>query len=337
MSSGEGGGTFGASRSKGHENQVNEVTVPDWLQPFVTQATGTATDALAGATALTNEDRVADLTPEQLEGLSLMQNMLGSDYFTTAQSTFMDAAQGMGQGFLSPELQNYFGSQDVSTADTINQYRDALGFTQNQTAQDALEGTARGDYLYGGEGFDRAVQASMNTALPQIASAFGGSVGGASGAGLSRAAVGEAAVDAFAGQYGQERRNQLGAAGTLDAGGRFDRSLYSGLAEGQKNRAMQGNQFLGSMTNAERNRQMAAAAGLPDIGMLDANTQMQIGEYLQNQQQREIDAPLQAQLQLLMAALQGPGSFSPFLGSTGRRDYRQTNIGMGGNASGTWG
>lgn len=334
----DGGGTAsgsaGVSRSKGHENTSQQVQVPDWLQPFVGQATDSASNALTRLDTLSNQDTVADLTPEQLQGLQGMRDMLGGEFFGTAQNTFMDAAKGMGQGFLSPELQDYFGAQNVSPADTIGQYRDALGFTNNQTAQDALEGTARGDYLYGGQGFDRAVQASMNSALPQIASAFGGSVGGASGAGLSRAAVGEAAVDAFAGQYGQERANMLGAANTLDAGGRFDRGLYSGLAEGQQNRAMQGNMFLGDMTNNERNRQMAAAAGLPDIGMLDANTQMQIGEYLQNQQQNEMSAPIDNQLQLLMAALQVPGAVSPFFGQTGRRDYRNTNWGMKGSASG---
>lgn len=337
MSSGEGGGTFGVGRSKGHEQQSNTVTIPDWLQPFVQQSTDTATGALTRLDSLSNQDTVADLTPEQLQGLQSMRDMLGGDFFGTAQNTFMDAAQGMGQGFLSPELQNYFGSQDRAPADTINQYRDALGFTQNQTAQDALESTARGDYLYGGDAYDRAIQAASNAVLPQVASAFGGGVGGASGSGLAKVAVGQGIGDAFARQYGQERVNQLGAANTLDAGGRFDRGLYSGLAEGQQNRAMAANQFLGDMTNQERNRQMAAAAGLPDIGMLDANTQMQIGEYLQNQQQNEMSAPLENQMRLLMAALQGPGSFSPFLGNYGRKDYRGTQWGVSGNASGKWG
>lgn len=318
-----------ASIGGGKGSSSTKVKIPSWLKPFVTQATGVASGALGGLQGMMSGDTVADLTPDQLAGLESMRGLVGGDFFGTAQDVFMNAAQGIGTGFLDPGVQQYFGSQNIAPGDMINQYQQALAFTQNPEAQNALEATARGDYLYGGEGFDAAINAAMNKAIPQIASTYGGTVGGI-GSGLASTAVNSAFADAFASQYGQERGRQMGAASALDQGGRFDRSLYSGLAEGQQNRAMQANQFLGNMSNMERQRQMAAAAGLPDIGMLDANAQMQIGEYLQGQEQRELDAPIRNQLQLLMAALQGPGSFSPFLGSKTNSSQFGFNLGTSG-------
>jgi hypothetical protein len=319
--SGEAGGSMGGQKEK--QTQSDRVQIPSFLEPFVRQSVGTGSMALGELSRLSRQDTVADLTPEQLQGLEGMRGMLGGDYFSTAQNTFMDAAQGQGLDYLDPQLrQALMGSGgNFDLGSFVNQARDATAFTENDIARQALESTAGGDYLYGGEGFNRAVDAAVNAATPRVASAFGGSVGGASGSGLARQAIGQSALDAFAGQYGNERRNQLGAANTLDAGGRADRAGYLGFAGNQMGREFAGQQMLAGMSGDERNRQMAAAAGLPDIGMLDANTQMQIGEYLQNQQQREMSAPLENQLRLLMAAMSGPGQFAPFLGqdSVGRR------------------
>lgn len=324
---GSAGGGFGVDRGKGHSDTKQNITMPDWLEPFVRQSTGTAGRSLGRLEQLSNQDTVADLTPDQMQGLESMRNLVGGDFFNTAQNVFMDTAQGQGLDFLDPQLREALMGSGTSSdlGSFVNKARDATAFTENDIARQALESTAQGDYLYGGEGFNAAVNAAVNAATPRVASAFGGSVGGAGGSGLAKSAIGQSALDAFAGQYGQERRNQLGAAGTLDAGGRADRFGYLGLADNQMGRDLAGQQMLAGMSGDERNRQMAAAAALPDIGMLDANTQMQIGEYLQGQQQREIDAPIDNQLRLLMAALQGPGSFSPYLGQNTRQDYRNTN------------
>lgn len=319
MGSISGGNSY--ADTKGKSQSQSTVNMPDWLQPFVQQSTGTASSALQRLQQLSGQDTVADLTDEQLAGLDAMRGLVGSDFYTTAQNTFMNAAQGQGTGFMDPALVRQLSGEDFDLNSFVNQMRDATGFTNNQIAQDALERTAAGDYLYGGDAFDAALQASINSALPQVASAFGGSVGGV-GSGLASTAVNQAALDAFASQYGQERARQLGAAESLQNAGISDRAAYMNAANNQMNRNLAGQEILAGISDSERQRQMAAAAALPDIGMLDANTQMQIGEYLQNQQQNEMNAPLQNQLQLLMAALQGPGSYAPYLGQDSWERFR---------------
>lgn len=313
--------------SKGSSSQRNRVQIPDWLQPFVRQATNVASGALGSLGGAMSGDTVFDLTPEQQASIDMIRNMVGGDYFGTAQNVFMDAAQGQGLDFLDPNLvAGLMGTGVEGLGSFIDQARQAVDFTQNPAAQAQLERTAAGDYLFGGEGFDQAVNAAMNRAIPQISSVFGGDAANVA-SGLASSAVAQAGLDAFAGQYGQERGRQLGAAQALDQGGRIDRGQYLGLAGQELGRQGAGQQFLAGLTNQERQRQMAAAAGLPDIGMLDANAMMNIGGILQGQGQRELDAPINNQLRLLMAALQGPGSFAPFLGSNQRG--RTSNVGFG--------
>lgn len=66
--------------------------------------------------------------------------------------------------------------------------------------------TIQGSYLYGGPGFNAAVKAATDYALPQVDSAFEQS--GRFNSGLARTAETKAIADAFAGQYGQERQLQ---------------------------------------------------------------------------------------------------------------------------------
>jgi hypothetical protein len=72
-----------------------------------------------------------------------------------------------------------------------------------QTALDQLAATARGDYLYGGEGFNAAVDAAYRRGMPQVLSRFGGA--GRDDGGLAKVALAQAFADPFAAQYGQER------------------------------------------------------------------------------------------------------------------------------------
>lgn len=90
----------------------------------------------------------------------------------------------------------------------------------NKQLLNTLEGsymdnpTIRGDNLYGGKGFDAAIDAALNTAtnkvLPQIDSAFERS--GRFNSGLAKTAqtqvLSDAVTNAFANQYGQERQLQ---------------------------------------------------------------------------------------------------------------------------------
>lgn len=77
---------------------------------------------------------------------------------------------------------------------------------------DELLATARGDYLYGGQGFNQAVEAAQRQVTPQVLSAFGRA--GRDG-GLAQVAMTQALTDPFAAQYGNERQRQLQAAQIL--------------------------------------------------------------------------------------------------------------------------
>jgi len=70
-----------------------------------------------------------------------------------------------------------------------------------------LEGTLKGDYLYGGEGFNKALDAATNYITPRVDSTFASR--GRSGSGLAAEAKTSAIADAFAKQYGEERANQM--------------------------------------------------------------------------------------------------------------------------------
>lgn len=135
---------------------------------------------------------------------------------------FLEQQANVGQGALN----NLSGRLSGATADDL-----VAPFSQDQlaafdmargatsqggalpTAMDAFQSTARGDFLFGGQGFDEAVNAAMRQAQPHILSRFGGSGRGTGG--LAQAAIGQAATDAFAGQFGQERQRQMQAAQML--------------------------------------------------------------------------------------------------------------------------
>ncbi len=322
-----GGGsvTNSSSKEEGKQRSINTVDVPDWLMPFIQQSTGAASSALARLGGQVQQDNIADLTPEQQDALSRMRGLVGGDFSGTAQDVFMQAAQGMGTDFLDPELVARLG-EGFNLGDTINEARDAVGFTDNPEARAALEATARGDFLFGGEGFDAAVDAAVRAATPAIMSTFGGTAGGAT-SGLATTAIGQAAIDAFANQYGAERGRQVGAADALDRGARADRAQYLGFGDSAANRARRGDEMLANLSESERRRQMAAAGQLPGMGMLDANMLMDVGEYVQGQEQREIDRRMQDTLQYLSAAMGGM-PISSFLGNTTTGDYERTRHSM---------
>lgn len=81
-----------------------------------------------------------------------------------------------------------------------------LGEAQGETSK-----TLSGDYLYGGEGFNKALDAAKNRIIPDVESRF--ARGGRLNSGLARTAEASAIGDAFAGLYGQERDRMQRAAG----------------------------------------------------------------------------------------------------------------------------
>lgn len=93
-------------------------------------------------------------------------------------------------------------------------------------AEQGYMGTARGDYLHGGPGFNAAVQAAQRQVIPQVQSQF--SRAGRTGSGLAQHAQTQALSDSFAKQYALERQHQMSALGHLPA---MAQAKYGDLAK----------------------------------------------------------------------------------------------------------
>lgn len=145
--------------------------------------------------------------------------------------------------------------------------RGAGGFIP--TAQQTLLDTAQGDFLFGGEGFDAAVNAATRAAQPGILSSFGRAGRGVSG--LGQAAVGQAATDAFASQFGQERGRQLAAAQALPDIGLAGTNILSQV--GSQRQAQSQQEELGPVLAMERLLQSALGVTPSQQGLLQGRTQ----------------------------------------------------------------
>lgn len=117
-----------------------------------------------------------------------------------AETAFLDAPQQTEAQFLQQQLARQ--QLEPQGLDQISQ----LGLGQ-------LERTAAGDFLFGGPGFNQAVEAAQRQIIPQIQSQFASA--GRSGSGLAQQAASRALGDVFANQFQTERSRQLQAATLL--------------------------------------------------------------------------------------------------------------------------
>ena len=186
----------------------------------------------------------------------------------------------------------------------------------------ALTRTAQGDFLFGGEGFDAAVEAAVRAATPQVLSTFGRSGAGGATSGLAQAAIGRAATDAFASQFGQERNRQLAAADTL---GRL------GLSQDAQRLGAAGD--LANLSLAENQQQVGAADALARLGLAGADQRIEASSLLANlglagQDRRLGAAGTLANLGLSENAqsLQAAGTLSDFAGA--ERGRQLTSAGL---------
>lgn len=128
--------------------------------------------------------------------------------FEAAKNLFMDSHPQIFPNSLTLPF-----SPEKQTALQLTTQRALNGSPLNQAANNQIYGsingsyldnpTTRGSYLYGGEGFNQAVDAATRKILPQVDSAFESS--GRFNSGLAKTAQTQAIADAFASQYGQER------------------------------------------------------------------------------------------------------------------------------------
>lgn len=98
--------------------------------------------------------------------------------------------------------------------DTISWFTNARDRVFNPDAtekagESQLQRTLGGDYSYGGEGFNAALDAAKNKIIPNVQSQF--AKGGRTGSGLAATAEAGAIGDAFAGLYDKERQRQIAA------------------------------------------------------------------------------------------------------------------------------
>lgn len=257
-------------------------------------------------------------------------------------------------------------------------------------ATETLRRTAGGDFLFGGEGFNDAVDAAIRAVTPQVRTLFGrqGGVGGGTGS-LAEAAIAEAGIDAFAEQFGQERRNQLNASQILADLGITERgqsadiasqilgfdqagnelnvdasnilgnlnladtdrasrvgsaladidlgaggqaldvaNIFGSLAGDSENRRVTASSILSDLGLAERENQLDAISLLDDVARSDLDLLDQVGSTRQQLDQARIDAPIDAQLRLLAAAL-GIVPTESLLGS--RSSSRKFGLSLGGD------
>lgn len=318
---------------KNTQESSTKVDIPDFLRGFLEQGAGTAGSALGRASQLAGGDVVAGFTPDQLQGFQQGRDVAGGagGFLPTAQNQFLETAQGRNlQDVLGPEAFQALSS--FSGGRGLDQFMDpgALSTLQGaseipQEAEDALRATAGGDFLFGGQGFDQAVGAAQRAATPGIISGFGGRAG----SGLARHAVEQSAIDAFARQFGAERGNQLGASQFLSNRGTGAAQALGQFGSQEAQRGLGAGQALAGASGQERNRALNAAANLPGIGLAGSNILQNIGRQIQQQNQFGIDAPMNAQFQLLSAALQGL-PIPALLGQSSQGEGTHFGFGFGG-------
>ena len=161
-------------------------------------------------------------------------------------------------------------------ADELVAPLDPLQIQGQQLAQDAvseggiipqitqdLQNTAAGNFLFGNEGFDEAVQASIRAAQPAILSTFG-RAGGTPG-GLAATAIQQVASDAFSRQFAAERQRQQAAQLALPQLSLLPSDILSSI--GAENRALAQQELLAPIT-ANEAVLSAAGGGVPLASLL---------------------------------------------------------------------
>jgi hypothetical protein len=126
-----------------------------------------------------------------------------SDVFSQAQNQYYDKST---PSYYPNSTVVPFSPQTQQALD-LQQNRALNGSPVETAANQQLTDTLNGNYLYGGSGFNAAYNAAANQIIPQVNSMFNNS--GRTNSGLAQTAMTQALSDAFAGQYGNERENQM--------------------------------------------------------------------------------------------------------------------------------
>lgn len=106
-----------------------------------------------------------------------------------------------------PGQTNVGFSPQTEQALQMQQDRATAGSPVTSAADQTAASTLNGDYLYGGPGFNQAVDAATRYTIPQVQSQF--TMAGRGGSGLASTAQTQAIADAFANQYSNQQANQF--------------------------------------------------------------------------------------------------------------------------------
>lgn len=241
---------------------------------FFPTAQNTVLDAAGGT------DASQFIDPNALEALQSQSGAQGLDFLPdelkqalslSSQSQRLSGADILG-GLGDSALPSTTGQ--VLTADRTPQGTEALQglLADGQVGQeslDALSATAGGDFLFGGDGFDQAVEAAVRASRPGLLSTFGAGGAGAATGGLAQTAIAQSGIDAFARQFANERRNQLSAAGTLEQLRQGRRAGSAGIAS-----------TLSSNDLADRRQDSANAETLARLTSADQQRRAGVGSTL---------------------------------------------------------
>lgn len=130
-------------------------------------------------------------------------------------------------------------SPETQAALSMQTQRALNGSPVEDAAKQQLTDTLNGNYLYGGQGFNQALDAASRQIIPQIDSSY--ERAGRSGSGLAQTSIAQALSDSFANQYGNERQNQLRSTLLAPQIANQDYTDYSKLAEvGSQREALSG-------------------------------------------------------------------------------------------------
>jgi hypothetical protein len=225
-------------------------------------------------------NRALSGSPIQQAGTDQLTQTLRGDYLNNIGNIYYNPVQqGVINDVVSPLMGNSY----------LNQVQGIYSDSPMASASNAgLLNTIDGDYLYGGEGFNRAVDAATRQILPQVNSAF--ERAGMTNSGLAKEAQTKAIADAFANQYGQERQNQmnamqLGQAQTNALAQSMGQARQAQLQAGQL--GQQGTQMLMDKLGTERENQIRSMLFAPQMASLDYQDISKLAEVGAQQEQIE--------------------------------------------------
>ena len=287
---------------------TSQVLPPAYLQPLLNESVNYGRGALGALGNTLNQPNalISPFNDVQLESMdqaaAFARNPSGD--LAQSQNVLREISDGS-------DIQALFGrGQNLMENGAGRQQLGQFANTQagNQVGINALQGTAAGDNLYGGAGFNAAIDASMRRAMPQIASTFSRSGSGGFKSGLAQTAIEQAHADAFAGQYGQERSNQLNAANSLNSMALANRGMQTDAAGRLLGADMQAGHTQLQMADSDRSRQMQAAQQLPQYGLMGSDILGSIGLQQQNQDTAQRQAGVDQYQKLMEYSF---GQFNP--------------------------